>query len=67
VTCPCGEKSHDYDRLFYFTAKYLLDRPDETRHIWRNWSDPSYKHHKSPSFLARVRAKIEAIKTGELI
>jgi len=67
VTCPCGNKSHDYDKMFSDAARRLLKNPDNTREIFRHWLDPKHHAHKSPSFLAMVRAKIEALKTGELI
>jgi len=59
MTCPCGVS---HGNMLYFTAKYLLSRPDETRQIWRNWSNPKHKNAKSPEFLAKVKAEIEAIR-----
>jgi hypothetical protein len=66
MTCQCGDKSHNIDLLITGAAKSFLSRPDELRQVWKNWSDATHRNHKSPSFLKRVRAKIEALKTGEL-
>jgi len=63
MTCPCKNPAHDYDKLFTSMARYLLERPDETRHIWANWSDPTHRNRKSAAFLARVKDCIRKLKT----
>jgi hypothetical protein len=65
--CPCKNPSHDTDLIITGAARAFLSRPEELRQVWKNWSDATHRNHKSPSFLARVKAKIEALKTGELI
>lgn len=67
MSCPCGNKAHDYDKLLTGTAQGFIAQPEYYRKVWKNWSDKTHRNHKPPEFMARLRAKIESLKTGELI
>jgi hypothetical protein len=62
MPCPCGDKSHDPDKLLEAQARKFINGGEPMRQVWRNWKDPKHRNYKGEAYMAKLTAIIERIK-----
>lgn len=65
MTCPCGDESHDYDKLLDAQARTFIARGASLHDVWRHWSDPKHRNYKGEVYMQKLTDRIRKLKAGE--